>query len=470
MSPERGEPGSVPGPALPEACQGCAACVAACPVAASDGGFAGPKVVGPALSRRLEGGWPGEPPLGPDVAAALGAELCLQCHRCDLACPAGVSVSAEVRRAIALAQARPKGRRERFTARLLADQDRVGRLARLAGTPRRLARGASAGVGRAMDRLGLSLLGLSPRRSLPAPPRPGFAAWFEATRRPAAERDRPPVIFFAGCHVRYHDPSAGQAAVALLRACGFRVILPTAICCGAPALALGQEERAAQSAAANSRLLDGAFDRLGGAVPVLSPCPSCTLALRQTLPELVPGGAAPRVAREAWDLGEFLAGPARKALEAAFGGGAAGEALRGRSWIYHTPCHLRALGVGRPFPELLAAFGLGRGLDPGPAADGCCGMGGLAGATRSGYSRSLAAGAPVLEAYRELAAADAGRAAVQAGPPDGGERASAPLVLSDCPGCRWQIGEACGLPTAHPAELLATACSSLGRNSPHQLE
>ncbi|HCJ11302.1 MAG TPA: hypothetical protein DHW14_09110, partial [Clostridiales bacterium] len=46
---------------LPDACLGCSSCVAVCPVASSDGRFAGPKVLGPAFERLLAGPWPGEP-------------------------------------------------------------------------------------------------------------------------------------------------------------------------------------------------------------------------------------------------------------------------------------------------------------------------------------------------------------------------------------------------------------------------
>ena len=63
-------------------------------------------------------------------------------------------------------------------------------------------------------------------------------------------------------------------------------------------------------------------------------------------------------------------------------------------------------------------------------------MGGLNGLTRDGHAASLAAGAPVLEAYRTLAREN-------------------PTVLSDCPVCRWQIADATGLPTAHPVQRLA---------------
>ncbi len=433
-------------PLLPDACVGCSACVTACPVAAADGTFAGPKVLGPALSRRLPGGWPGEPGLTPEDAEALGASRCLQCHQCDLACPSGLSVSDQVRRAKELAGALPRGAWDRFTGRLLADQERFGRLIAATAGARRLARWLGAGLGHRAESAALKALGLSASRSVPAPVRWNLAGWVAATRDPVAERRRPPVLLYAGCHARFYDPAVGRAAVSVLRRAGYRVIVPAQVCCGAPARSQGVEDLAARAAAANVRLLSHASERLGGDVPIVSPCPSCTLALRRAIPELAPGRTAESLAESTWDLGEFLTSPARPAVAAAARRLPA-ELARER-WVYHAPCHLRALGVGRPFPELLQTLGLGQPLDPGPRGDGCCGMGGPTGLTRDGHPRSLADGAPVLEVYRSLAAEPTGETS---------EHGRRPVALSDCPACRWQIADASGLPTAHPVEFLAKA-------------
>lgn len=441
MSADRPRP---PAASAPDTCIGCAACVTTCPVAASDGRFAGPKALGPALRRRAPGGWPGETGFGPDAAAALGADLCLQCHQCDLACPSGLAVSTFTRQAKELALQRPEGRFASFASNLVADQERFGRLVGIATGARRTARILSPRLAVAAERVGLGLLGLSRSRSLPAPPRASFAAWLQATRRPEVEHGRPPALLFAGCHIRFHDPAVGRAATTVLRAVGYQVILPGQVCCGSPALGSGREELGARAVAANLRLLTHASERLGGGVPIVSPCPSCTLALRRGLPEFAPGQASDDLARQVWDLGEFLDGPARGALHRAFSERGARKGSRGeppvtRPWVYHMPCHLRALGTGRVFPWLVEEAGFGPPADPGPAADGCCGMGGLSGLTRDGHGRSLITGSPVLEAYRALS-----------GP-------SAPTVLSDCPACRWQAGDATGLATAHPVEWLARA-------------
>ncbi len=433
---------------LPDTCIGCAACVAACPVLAADGGFAGPKVLGPAFARRREGGWPGEPYPGPAEAAALGADLCLQCHACDLACPSGIAVSALTGQAKTLAAQAPRTAFRRFSGRLLADQERFGHLVSAARGARRLGRRLAPRLALGFERAGLRVFGLSPSRSLPGPPRLSLRMWLESTRRPEVERTLPALILFSGCHARLHDPRAGQAAVSVLRAAGYRVALPTEVCCGSPASSSGEEELAAQAAGANAALLGQASARLGEETPIVSPCPSCTLALRRALPEFVPGQAARRLASRVWDLGEFLAGPAgpglNQALEQAMERAPERSRMRASGpFVYHTPCHLRALGSGRPFPALLGALGTGTCLDPGPAADGCCGMGGLAGLTAAGYGRSLATGRPVLEAYATLEPA---------------------LILSDCPACRWQIADATGRDTAHPVEVLAAALA--GASSP----
>lgn len=438
-----------------DSCLGCASCVAACPVSAADPSFAGPKVLGPAVRRRQTGGWPGEPPLTADDLDALGASLCLQCHQCDLACPSGLAVSAMTRESKALAASRPDGVWGRSVRRLLVDQERFGRMVATVRVFRRAARRLSPTLTSAFELKGLRVLGLSPSRSLPEPPARPLRALLRAAGAASAERQRPPILFYAGCHARFHAPAVARAAVSVLQAGGYRVILPAQVCCAAPALGAGREELAARAAEANARLLGRALERAGAGTPIVTPCPSCTLALRESLPALVASAGtgarelAVRVAGNVWDLGEFLAGPARSGLEEVrdrvAGPGRSRETpMDTPAWAYHVPCHLRALGVGRPFPELFAALGLGGGVDPGPAADGCCGMGGLSGLTREGFARSLAVGAPVLGSY--------GRAAEEAG-------AARPLVLlSDCPACRWQIADATRLATAHPVEFIARLC------------
>ncbi len=477
---------------LPECCLGCAACEAVCPAVAADGDFAGPKVLGPGLWRKLGGGWPGEPPLGPAEALSLGADLCLQCHRCDQACPTGVPVSRLTRRAKVLARAASNGRGRAFVDRLLADQERVGRLVAGSTWARRLLRLFSAGPARRLEASALAALGLSPSRAWPEPAGPGFRARLSGIlTQSSAARALPPVILFAGCHARFYEPAPALAAVKVLQRIGYRVVLPDQVCCGAPALGAGFEGQAAEALAQSARLLDQATRRFGGEVPIVSQCPSCTFNLREVMPELCSDAAARGLSRRVWDLGEFLAGPGLTGLRRASGksvsetqpapvSGAQPASLSGTAtvangWAYHAPCHLNALGVGRPFPGLLKLTGLGPPVETGPEIDGCCGMGGLSGLTRSGYARSLAAGARVLEHCAALAR-ETGRTE-ETGRGEGrhsrdgrsgrsgrgprtdrsGRDDPAPVVLSDCPLCRWQIGELTHLRTAHPVELLSRA-------------
>jgi len=293
---------------------------------------------------------------------------------------------------------------------------------------------------------------------LPSPP----ARTFEVPSSDglAGSRDRPTVLLYAGCHVRFYDPAVGHAAAGVLRAAGYRVKVPAQVCCGSPALSEGREDLAVEAARANLRLLDQAVARLSesqGVEPaIVSPCPSCTLALRRQFPDLVAGPAAAHLASLVWDLGEFLSGPARPRLVEAvqrarevvppdpLGGRGKGQARPASGtdsasgpvlWTHHASCHLRALGSGRPLAELLKALGVGLPVDGGPAVDGCCGMGGLAGLKAAEHDRSLAVGSPVLRAYEAL-----------------GQDV---LVLSECPMCRWQISDATGLWSLHPVEVLA---------------
>src|SRR5690606_14086541 len=99
----------------------------------------------------------------------------------------------------------------------------------------------------------------------------------------------------------------------------------------------------------------------------------------------------------------------------------------------HTPCHLRALGEGTAFAELLELI---PGFTLRRIEKGCSGMAGAFGLTREHFETSLQIGAGLMA---EMQATD-----LQIG-------------VTECSSCKLQMEQSVEIPTVHPLKLLAIA-------------
>ncbi|HEB01723.1 MAG TPA: (Fe-S)-binding protein [Nitrospirae bacterium] len=162
------------------------------------------------------------------------------------------------------------------------------------------------------------------------------------------------VAIFLGCATNFIYPHQGQALIDILLKLGYEVVIPEGeVCCGAPLRSMGMEEDAVELARANIE----AFNSIA-ADAVLSPCPTCTLAIKKQYPALI-GEAI----ENAMDPAEFLLGRADHLQYK-------GDPLGGV--MYHEPCHLAAgLGAGGFMRELLIALGI---EFTEPANPTCCGF------------------------------------------------------------------------------------------------
>ena len=197
----------------------------------------------------------------PEVREAL--DLCLSCKACSSDCPAGVDMAAY--KAEVLHRA--------YRYRVAADEPLRARLAAALGAPGRPAAAGRAGqpalgfrpLGRAVLRLG----GMDTHRQIPRFAATSFhRAWTqgEAAERATGERsardlepsDGRPVVLWADSFSDGFDPDVPQAMVDVLRAAGYRVIVPAQdACCGLTWISTGQ--------------LDGARRRLAHLLEVLRP-------------------------------------------------------------------------------------------------------------------------------------------------------------------------------------------------------
>lgn len=385
-------------------CLKCSVCNTACPVYAAHPEYPGPKHLGPELERmRLEG-------LDADTSAV---EYCLGCHRCDLACPHQVGVSAMI--------ARAKATHRKPAMRALRDGwfARPGLLGELLSilpaatnfilrlTPVRVA----------MEKL----MGITARRRFPAYARP----WRNASPKREGER----VLLFPGCFLRSNRPDLLNKIVALLACNGLAAEVVRSGCCGVPAAANGDRNEAQRRAEKSLAAVESAID---AGIPVLTACASCGHQLKSGFGGLLTAdrmhaNRARKLAAQSWDLAEFLSARAyRGLLNTRF------HTLRHRV-AYHAPCHLNAQGIGRPWVELLQQI---PGLTVADLNAGCCGMSGTYGFKQEKYQVSMTIGAELFERIG---------------------RFQPEMVATECATCQMQIEHGTESRAVHPAEILLEA-------------
>ena len=266
-----------------------------------------------------------------------------------------------------------------------------------------------------------NVAGIDRRRSLPAFANQTFASWFQSrgtTRPDKPDKPDKKVVLFHDTFMNYHEPDIGKAAVAVLEASGYEVVLAKKVCCGRPAISKGMLDRARALARQNVEALTG-LARDG--VPIVGLEPSCILSLRDEYPDLVPGADAKVVAEKSVLLEEL------DGLELEFRNPHANV-------LVHGHCHSKAL-VGM---EPLMAFLKKMASDVAFVDSGCCGMAGSFGYEREHFDISLQmAERRLLPAVRDAS----------------GET----VVVAPGTSCRHQIADATGRHALHPAELAARA-------------
>jgi glycolate oxidase iron-sulfur subunit len=266
------------------------------------------------------------------------------------------------------------------------------------------------------------LLGLLPRQ-LPSPKKP-FRR--QVSSRPKLRNPRSKVVFFAGCMINYAYPEVGIAVMDVLNKDDFEVEVKEEKCCGIPALYSGDVERARANAESNLK-------NFTGDETIVTACPTCALAWKE-YPKLLTGEAqkkASELASKTFEISDFFLKYNRKEL------GDIGATL-----TYHQPCHLTyGLGVRHEPRELVRLVGKGEYVE---IEDKCCGFGGL-----FSYEHPEIAEKINDEKIDDIA------------------ESGAELVVTPCPGCKYQINAGLkrrGLSkrTLHTAELLSMAVKSGG--------
>ncbi|MFN0138182.1 MAG: FAD-binding and (Fe-S)-binding domain-containing protein [Phycisphaerae bacterium] len=200
-----------------------------------------------------------------------------------------------------------------------------------------------------------------------------------AGRENGATRDR--VIYFVDTWMNHYWPEVGIAAVRLLEAAGFDVVIPKLGCCGRPLISKGYLDEAAALARANVAALSTLVD---DNTWIVGNEPSCVLQLLDESPALVRGDESKRLASRVRMVDQLLTATLREDPRAiSFTAGPPQRVL------LHGHCHQKALVGTADTLTLLSAI---PGFSVTEINSGCCGMAGSFGHEHKHYDVAKAVG------------------------------------------------------------------------------
>ena len=390
-----------------EDCIKCTICTVYCPVTAVNPAYPGPKQAGPDGERyRLK------KPEFYDEAL----KYCLNCKRCEVACPNDVKIGDIIQSARIKYSRRTPSLRDR----LLANTDLVGSLA----TPMAPLVNATVRfkpVKVLMDRV----LGIDSHRTFPSYASEKFTSWYARHAEADQAKFAKQVSYFHGCYAQYNNPQLGRDLVKLLNAVGYGVqMLREEKCCGVAKISNRLIKDATKDALTN---LASIKQSVREGRKVIGTSSTCIFTMRDEYHSIL--GLDNRSVRDEillatrflYDLIE------NEGIKLAF------KPDYHRRVAYHTPCHMEKLGWAIYSTSLLRMI---PGLDFVMLDSQCCGLAGTYGFKKENYRYSQAIGQPLFEQ-------------IIAAKPD--------LVATDCETCKWQIEMSTGIAVANPTSILAEA-------------
>ena len=352
----------------------------------------------------------------PSLYEAL--DLCLGCKACKHECPSLVDMAKLKYEYLARYQDRNG---VPLRSRLFGHIAAVNRLGSLfPGLANRSFRS------RAVRALLQRWFGIDRRRSLPPLAPQTFQHWFQRHPKPSRAPNGP-VILWDDTFLSHNEPEIGRAAVRVLEAAGFEVLLAHGRrCCGRPLISRGMLDAAREHAAHNVALLLPLVRR---GIAVVGMEPSCISAFRDEYIDLLRSAEAREVAEACCFFDAFLTRQIReKGISLPWKAD-----LLPQTILTHGHCHQKAGGGTGSLVEMLR-------LIPGAAVreidSGCCGMAGAFGYETAHYDVSLKCGEDRL--FPAVRAAESDTRITAAGT-----------------SCRHQIADGTGRKAEHPVVVVA---------------
>ena len=267
--------------------------------------------------------------------------------------------------------------------------------------------------------------GIAPQRNIPSFAPQTFQQWFR--RREASELNRKSkakVILWPDTFNNHFHPETAVAAVNVLEAAGFEVIVPReSFCCGRPLFDWGMIETAKRLL---QETLTGLSQQIQNGVPVVVLEPSCGAVFRDELTSLFPDDEnARRLKQQTFLLSEFLHQRVKNFKVPKLS----------QTALVQGHCHQRAVMKFTDEEAVLSEMGVRfESLD-----SGCCGMAGAFGFERGEhYEVSIKCGERVLL-------------------PRVREASKHTLIIADGFSCREQISQSTDRRALHLAQVIEMA-------------
>lgn len=390
-----------------EQCVKCTVCTVYCPMVSVNPRYPGPKQAGPDGERyRLK---------TPDFYD-FALKYCLNCKRCEVACPNGVRIGDIIQ----TARIKYDTSAIKLRDRILASTDFVGRMAN------RLAPIVNTMLGLGISKkLMDATLKIDGHRTFPAYSSQRFTTWF---RREAAGKQAQfanQMAYFHGCYVNYNYPQLGKDLVRVMNAIGYGVqLLDDECCCGVAKISNRMVDQARRDAQRNLKAIRKAA---AAGLTVAGTGSTCIFTMRDEYPHLL--GIDNSDVRDNIVMATAMiyrlveSGKVKLAFKPDY---------RHRT-AYHTPCHMQKLGWAIYSLSLLRLI---PGLEVVPLESMCCGIAGTYGFKKENYAYSQAIGQELFEQIEE---------------------SGADFVATDCETCKWQIEMSTGKTVKNPISILAEA-------------
>lgn len=389
-----------------EQCIKCTICTVYCPVLAVNPDYPGPKQAGPDGERyRLK---------NPEFYDAA-LKYCLNCKRCEVACPSNVKIGDIIQTARLKYDKRPVSLRDR----MLASTDFMGKMATSMSFI------VNPVLKLPVTKVAMDLtLGIDRHRNFPTYSSSTFESWM---RRKAPDQTHfaNQLSYFHGCFVNYNNPSLGRDFVKLMNAIGYGVnLLEKERCCGVAKIANKMVDEARRDARLN---IASMRKSVGEGRPVIATSSTCVFTIRDEYPHLLDVENA--------DIRDNIL-LATAFLNRLVDEGKVKLVFRKdyrKRITYHTPCHMQKLGWAIHSVSLLRSI---PGLTLVPLESSCCGIAGTYGFKKENYAYSQAIGRELFDRILE---------------------AGVDLVATDCETCKWQIEMSTGVKVENPVTILAEA-------------
>ena len=390
-----------------EQCIKCTVCTVYCPMVAVNPDYPGPKQAGPDGERyRLKN------PVFYDDAL----DLCLNCKRCEVACPSNVKIGDLIQSA----RLKYSTKKPKLRDFMLANTDLLGSVATTMAPVVNFTLGLKP-VKAVME----GVLAIDHHRTFPKYSGQKFETWFKRHALKKQEAYEKKVSYFHGCYANYNYPKLAKDFVKIMNALGYGVnLLEKEKCCGVALISNGFKDQALKQAELNLGSIRTAVKR---GEPVLTTSSTCTFTMRDEyahILELDNSDVRSSIALATKFIYELVdAGKARLVFK---------DDYRKRI-AYHTPCHMEKLGWAVYSTSLLRMI---PGVDFNMLDSQCCGIAGTYGFKKEHYNDSQKIGESLFRQIADL---------------------QVDMVATDCETCKWQIEMSADVQVENPISIIADA-------------